>query len=211
MKCIFFPPLPKLLFTSFFPSPTLFFSLFSLVCRDKAIPSLDSISSPSDQDSYEESRLSMFLENQIQEEKKVANKILEDFDENYLNLRTESTPPPVSHEFQTSRLLLSHLGFISVQVSKKEIRSSYYRNPYKLLVTFLYSLLSHWNSCKKHEIDFLSSPKNFKLYSQSQMLNKEKGESGEKKSRNRKQLMRWKKRLRQKTARKTHKMERREK
>jgi hypothetical protein len=63
----------------------------------------------------------MFLEKQIQEEKKVANKILEDFDENYLNLRTEMTPPPVSHEFQSARLLLSHLGFISVQVGEKMV------------------------------------------------------------------------------------------
>jgi len=91
-------------------------------CSDKAIPALflgNSVcnnSSSSDQDSLEKSRLSIILENQIRLEKSVANMIREETDESYPNLRTEAQPPPVSQEFQTARLLLSHLGFITVQV-----------------------------------------------------------------------------------------------
>jgi len=93
-----------------------------LHCRDKAIPSLDSANSNSasaDQDSLEQSRLSIILENQIRLEKSVANMIQEEADESYPNLRTEAQPPPVSQEYQTARLLLSHLGFINVQVWSK--------------------------------------------------------------------------------------------
>jgi hypothetical protein len=100
----------------------MFKRLFVYGCSDKAIPSLvlgNSVgnnSPSSDQDSLEKSRLSMILENQIRLEKSVANMIREESDESYPNLRTEAQPPPVSQEFQAARLLLSHLGFITVQV-----------------------------------------------------------------------------------------------
>ncbi|CAG7818479.1 unnamed protein product [Allacma fusca] len=80
---------------------------------DKAIPPLEL--SSSDGDSLEQSRLSIILENQIRLEKRVATMIKEELDESYQNLRSECVPPPPSQEFQTARLLLSHLGFISVQ------------------------------------------------------------------------------------------------
>ncbi|XP_021945273.1 ral GTPase-activating protein subunit beta isoform X1 [Folsomia candida] len=83
---------------------------------DKAIPPLDFFNSESgDQDALEQSRLSMILENQIRLEKSVENMIREETDESYPNLRTEAQAPPVSQEFQTARLLLSNLGFITVQ------------------------------------------------------------------------------------------------
>lgn len=72
-------------------------------------------SETADQDALEQSRLSYILENQIRLEKSVENMIREETDD-YPNLRTEAQPPPVSSEFQTARLLLSHLGFIAVQV-----------------------------------------------------------------------------------------------
>jgi hypothetical protein len=89
------------------------------VSRDKAIPSLDDVdgnSETADQDALEQSRLSIILENQIRLEKSVENMIREETDESYPNLKTEAQPPPVSQEFQTARLLLSHLGFIALQV-----------------------------------------------------------------------------------------------
>jgi hypothetical protein len=56
------------------------------------------------------------VENQIRLEKSVENMIRQEDERSYPNLRTEASPPPVFQEFQTARLLLSHLGFIAVQV-----------------------------------------------------------------------------------------------
>ncbi|CAL8111145.1 unnamed protein product [Orchesella dallaii] len=90
-------------------------------CRaDKAIPPLDSSigkSASVDQDSLELNRLSIILENQIRQEKSVANHIRDENSNTYPNLRTEAQAPPPSSEFQTARLLLSHLGYISPQIN----------------------------------------------------------------------------------------------
>lgn len=113
----------KVILLPFFSYTTIECPLVYTYCRDKAIPALDALSmidrggNGSDQDALEQSRLSIILENQIKQEKVVANMIQEETDESYPNLRTEAHPPPVSQEFQAARLLLTHLGFIAVQVS----------------------------------------------------------------------------------------------
>lgn len=81
--------------------------------------SSNSKSPSADQDSLELNRLSIIVGNQIKLEKNAAGNIREQNSNTYPNLRTEAQAPPPATEFQTARLLLSHLGYITPQTSNE--------------------------------------------------------------------------------------------
>lgn len=98
----------------------------SFVCRDKSIPSLDSLLS-NETTAMEHSRLAQLIEKQasleaggslgansnLHSSSRSASSQEEQFGFSG-GLEKECTPPPVVHDFQTARLFLSHFGFLSL-------------------------------------------------------------------------------------------------
>lgn len=89
-----------------------------LQCQaDKSIPSLENISRVSTE---ELEKLSKIIENQINFENTVKKQVEAQYTE-YPNPETECKAPSLCQEFQTSRLFLSHLGFLTSEALKDSL------------------------------------------------------------------------------------------
>lgn len=81
--------------------------LTCFLCSDQSIPSLESILSNNEVAAEETNKLSQLIGRQAAVE---ANLISTQSS----SAPAECTPPPVCHDFQTSRLFLSHFGLLSL-------------------------------------------------------------------------------------------------
>lgn len=87
-----------------------------LTKADKSIPSLESVIG----DPVEHEKLSKLVDNQIAFEEAVEKQIKAS-ERKYPNPETECRAPSICQEFQTSRLLLSHLGLLSLETLKDSL------------------------------------------------------------------------------------------
>lgn len=79
---------------------------------DQSIPPLDSVIAQDDQVNEETNKLVQLIERQTTVEANLAASQSN-------SVPQECTPPPVCHDFQTSRLFLSHFGLLSLADEEK--------------------------------------------------------------------------------------------
>ncbi|XP_076069482.1 ral GTPase-activating protein subunit beta isoform X2 [Oratosquilla oratoria] len=85
------------------------------LCKvDKSIPSLESVIMSDDKSILEHDKLLQILDHQIAFEENVRRQV-ETRPSHYPDVETECSAPPLCHEFQTARLLLSHFGLLSIE------------------------------------------------------------------------------------------------
>ncbi|KAK3862467.1 hypothetical protein Pcinc_031674 [Petrolisthes cinctipes] len=91
------------------------------LCKaDKSIPSLDSVIMSDDRSTMEHEKLLQILDHQISFEDGVRRQVECETSE-YPDVETECVAPPLCHEFQTARLLLSHFGFLSLDALQESV------------------------------------------------------------------------------------------
>lgn len=84
-------------------------------CRDQSIPTLESILANNEVAFEETNKISQLITRQTTME---ANLVAAQSTE----IPAECTPPPVCHDFQTSRLFLSHFGLLALDNDSTEVK-----------------------------------------------------------------------------------------
>lgn len=94
------------------------------LCKaDKSIPTLESVITNDDKSVLEHDKLLQILDHQIAFEDNVRRQVEREISE-YPDVETECVAPPLCHEFQTARLLLSHFGFLSLDALQESVESA---------------------------------------------------------------------------------------
>lgn len=87
---------------------------------DKSIPSLESVILNDEKSAIEHDKLLQILDHQVAFEDNVRHQVERETTE-YPDVETECAAPPLCHEFQTARLLLSHFGFLSLDALQQSV------------------------------------------------------------------------------------------
>ncbi|KAG0723198.1 Ral GTPase-activating protein subunit beta [Chionoecetes opilio] len=90
---------------------------------DKSIPTLESVIMNEEKSNTEHEKLLQILDHQIAFEENVQRQVERETSE-YPDVETECVAPPLCHEFQTARLLLSHFGFLSLDALQESVESA---------------------------------------------------------------------------------------
>lgn len=91
------------------------FVWFTIFFSDQSIPTLESILSNNETALEETNKISQLITRQITMETNLATA-------QSSQTPKECTPPPVCHDFQTSRLFLSHFGLLALDNDDKQVK-----------------------------------------------------------------------------------------
>ena len=92
--------------------------------RDESIPSLSDVETDESRDDH--AKLDRLLEDQMEYEKLVSETAREEKERaGYPNLQTETKPPRPKQEFSPARLLLSHLGYLTIESLQVRLQNNF--------------------------------------------------------------------------------------